>query len=177
MSGTCFFDNVAEPATNGARERYEALARSIRDVLSQRWMLTEQTYRRENPKRVFSRAWYSPQWHYHNDLEIRAALDLMFSDHFSHNEPDVFAPLRDALLTHGDHYMHLVDLASYVEADPGLRTLYADPDAWTQKAIINVASSGKFSSDRTIAELCEGYLARQAVPRLLVENACGQHRG
>ena len=48
-----FFDNVADPATVGARERYEALARSIRDVLSQRWVLTEQTYRRENPKRVY----------------------------------------------------------------------------------------------------------------------------
>ena len=48
-----FFDNVADPATVGARERYEALARSIRDVLSQRWVLTEQTYERENPKRVY----------------------------------------------------------------------------------------------------------------------------
>ena len=48
-----FFDNVAEPATTGARERYQALARSIRDVLSQRWVLTGQTYRRESPKRVY----------------------------------------------------------------------------------------------------------------------------
>jgi starch phosphorylase len=48
-----FFDNVADLATVGARERYEALARSIRDVLSQRWVLTEQTYERENPKRVY----------------------------------------------------------------------------------------------------------------------------
>src|SRR6266403_1683106 len=47
------FDNVAEPATVGARERYEAFARSVRDVLSQRWVRTEQTYERENPKRIY----------------------------------------------------------------------------------------------------------------------------
>src|SRR5437899_12985145 len=44
------FDNVADPATVGARERYEAFARSVRDVLSQRWVRTEQTYDRGNPK-------------------------------------------------------------------------------------------------------------------------------
>src|SRR2546428_7752856 len=48
-----FFDNVADPAAAGARERYEAFARSVRDVLSQRWVRTEQTYERANPKRVY----------------------------------------------------------------------------------------------------------------------------
>jgi len=99
-----------------------------------------------------SRSWYSPQWHYENDPEIREALDLIFTDYFSINEPGVFAPLRDALLTHGDHYMHLADLRSYLEADERLRTLYANPDQWARKAILNVAGSGRFSSDRTIAE-------------------------
>jgi starch phosphorylase len=60
--------------------------------------------------------------------------------------------LRETLLTHGDYYMHLADLASYLEADDKLRALYAEPDAWARKAILNVASSGKFSSDRTIAQ-------------------------
>src|SRR5499433_1078490 len=99
-----------------------------------------------------SRGWYSPYWHYENEPETRAALDLIFSDHFSRYEPGVFAPLRDALLTHGDHYLHLADLTSYLEADQRLVKLYADPDAWARQAIVNVASSGKFSSDRTIAE-------------------------
>src|SRR5262245_25053932 len=99
-----------------------------------------------------SRGWYNPHWHYDNQPEVRAALNLIFSDQFSHNEPGVFAPLRDTLLTHGDYYMHLADLASYLEADGNLCALYADPDAWARKAILNVASSGKFSSDRTIAE-------------------------
>ena len=98
-----------------------------------------------------SRAWYSPRWHYDNQPEVRAALDLIFSDHFSRNEPGVFAPLRDTLLTR-DYYMHLADLASYLEADRSLCALYADREAWARKAILNVASSGKFSSDRTIAE-------------------------
>src|SRR6266446_6404568 len=99
-----------------------------------------------------SRNRYRPQWHYDNDPEIRAALDLIFSDHFSRNEPGIFAPLRDALLTNGDYYMHLADLKSYLEADQKLCDLYADPASWASKAILNVAGSGKFSSDRTIAE-------------------------
>ena len=47
------FDNVVDPAAVGARERFEAVARSVRDVLSQRWVRTEKTYERENPKRVY----------------------------------------------------------------------------------------------------------------------------
>jgi starch phosphorylase len=99
-----------------------------------------------------SRGWYSPYWHYHNEPETRAALDLIFSDYFSRYEPGVFTPLRDALLRHGDHYLHLADLTSYLEADQRLVKLYADPGAWARQAILNVAGSGKFSSDRTIAE-------------------------
>jgi glycogen phosphorylase len=99
-----------------------------------------------------SRGWYSPGWHYDHQPEVREALDLIFADHFSPTERGVFAPLRDTLLTGGDHYMHLADLVSYLEADARLCALYADPDAWARTAILNVASSGKFSSDRTIAE-------------------------
>jgi starch phosphorylase len=99
-----------------------------------------------------SRDWYNPHWHYDNEPETRAALDLIFSDHFSANERGAFEPLRDMLLTYGDHYMHLADLKSYLEADRKLVELYADPHGWSRKAILNVAGSGKFSSDRTIAQ-------------------------
>ena len=99
-----------------------------------------------------SRSWYNPHWHYDHEPETRAALDLISSDYFSRYEPGIFAPLWDALLTHGDHYMHLADLKSYLEADRRLTELYADGDAWARKAILNVAGSGKFSSDRTIAQ-------------------------
>ena len=99
-----------------------------------------------------SRGWYSPQWHYENEAETRAALDLMFSDHFSRHEPGIFEPLREVLLTHGDHYMHLADLTSYLEADGRLVALYGDREGWARTAILNIAGSAKFSSDRTIAE-------------------------
>jgi glycogen phosphorylase len=103
-----------------------------------------------------SRGWYSPQWHCDNQPETRAALDLIFSGHFSRYEPAIIEPLREALLTHGDHYMHLADLAAYLEADRRLLELYGEPESWTRKVIANVASSGKFSSDRTIAEYAAG---------------------
>ncbi len=99
-----------------------------------------------------SRSWYNPHWHYENEPETRAALDLIFSGFFNRNEPGIFSPLRDTLLTKGDYYMHLADLTSYCQAQERLGALYADPDGWARTAILNVASSGKFSSDRTIAE-------------------------
>jgi starch phosphorylase len=99
-----------------------------------------------------SRHWYDPHWHYNGEPETRAALDLIFSDHFSRNEPGAFEPLRETLLTHGDYYMHLADLKSYLEADRKLVELFENSEEWASKAILNVAGSGRFSSDRTIAE-------------------------
>ena len=99
-----------------------------------------------------SRGWYNPRWHYEHEPETRAALDLISSNYFSPHEPGIFAPLYDTLLTYGDHYMHLADLKSYLEADQHLLELYAKPGEWVDKAILNVAGSGKFSSDRTITE-------------------------
>jgi starch phosphorylase len=99
-----------------------------------------------------SRGWYNPHWHYDHDPETRAALDMIANDQFSRYEPGIFAPLCDVLLTGGDHYMHLADLQSYMEADHRLTGLYADSHGWARKAILNVAGSGKFSSDRTIAQ-------------------------
>jgi starch phosphorylase len=107
---------------------------------------------------------YNPFWHYENEPETRAALDLISSDFFSRYEPGVFAPLRDALLTQGDYYFHLADLPSYLEAHQQVESLYADQDAWARKAILNVASSGKFSSDRTIAEYAGGIWKLERCP-------------
>jgi glycogen phosphorylase len=99
-----------------------------------------------------SQAWYNPYWHYEHEPETRAALDLIFSDYFSRYEPGTFTAIHDALLTNGDHYMHLADLTSYVQAQDRLGDLYASRAEWARKAILNIASSGKFSSDRTIHE-------------------------
>jgi starch phosphorylase len=113
-----------------------------------------------------NRTSYSPAWHYEHESETRAALDLIFSEHFSQNEPGVFNDIRDALLNQGDFYMHLADLTSYLEADQRLTALYANRDAWAQKAILNIASSGKFSSDRTIAEYASDIWKVQRCPVL-----------
>jgi glycogen phosphorylase len=99
-----------------------------------------------------TRGWYDPHWHYEHEPETQGALDLIFSDYFSRHEPGIFAPLRDTLLTQGDYYMNLADLTSYCQAQDRLGELYANPNEWARKAILNLASSGKFSSDRTIAE-------------------------
>jgi starch phosphorylase len=99
-----------------------------------------------------TRDFYNPNWHYENEPETRAALDLISANHFSRHEPGVFLPILDTLLRHGDYYLHLADLKSYAEAHVRLAKLYADPEAWSRKAVLNIAASGKFSSDRTISE-------------------------
>ncbi len=99
-----------------------------------------------------NRAGYSPQWHYDNEPETRAALDLIAGNHFSRSEPGIFVPILDVLLRQGDYYMHLADLKSYGEAHVRLGELYADQENWSRKAVLNIAASRTFSSDRTITE-------------------------
>jgi starch phosphorylase len=112
-----------------------------------------------------SRSWYNPQWHYDNEPATRSAVDLLFSEHINQREPGLFEPVRRALLSQGDYYMHLADLASYVQAQERLGTLYAgDPSAWTSKAIVNVAAAGRFSSDRTISEYAKDIWAARPCP-------------
>jgi starch phosphorylase len=98
------------------------------------------------------RGWYSPGWHYDHEPETRAALDLIAADHFNPGEPGIFKPIWDTLLTKGDFYMHLADLTGYTQTHARVGALYADPEAWSRMAILNVAHSGKFSSDRSISE-------------------------
>jgi starch phosphorylase len=101
-----------------------------------------------------SRSWYNPRWHYEHDAEIRAALDFLVSGEL---DPDrgLFRPLHDTL-RNADHYMHLADLRSYLDADERLCTLRAQPETWSRMAVLNIAGSGKFSSDRTIREYAQG---------------------
>ena len=101
---------------------------------------------------IETRAFYNPRWHYDHDPETRAALDLIASDHFSQYERGVFTPVLDALLRNGDHYLHLADLSSYCDAHRCVAELYANKEAWSRKTVLNIAASGHFSSDRTIAE-------------------------
>jgi glycogen phosphorylase len=99
-----------------------------------------------------SRSWYNPYWHYEHEPETQRALDMIASNAFSPQEPGIFGPIWDTLLPRGDHYMHLADLAAYSQTQDSLGALYLKPEAWTRRAVLNVAHSGKFSSDRTIAQ-------------------------
>jgi starch phosphorylase len=111
-----------------------------------------------------SRGWYDPHWHYEHEDETRQALDLIFSGHFNRGEPGLYEPIRNALLTGGDYYMHLADLSSYTATQSRVSDLYANREGWGRKAILNVAHSGKFSSDRTIAEYAKGIWGAVPVP-------------
>ena len=87
------------------------------------------------------------------DPEIALAIERIRQNVFSLMEPGLFAPLLKTLLDYGDHYMLLADLRPFIDAQDKVSRLYSrDPDAWTRRSILNVARSGFFSSDRTIAE-------------------------
>ena len=111
-----------------------------------------------------SRGWYNPHWHHDNEPETRRCVDLIRSGAFDRGEPGVFNPICDALLTHGDHYMHLADLSSYVTTQEQVGRLYAQPDAWARRAITNVAHSGRFSSDRTTQEYARDIWGAEPCP-------------
>ncbi len=83
---------------------------------------------------------------------IKEALELLLGGHFSVGEGPIFEPIRKSLLDWGDRYLVIADLAAYSEAHAKLQADYRDEKSWTRKAILNVARSGKFSSDRTIME-------------------------
>jgi starch phosphorylase len=98
------------------------------------------------------RGHYNPQDLYHSNEEIRRAIDLIRTDFFNLNEPGIFQPIVSTLLENGDFYMHLADLPSFIEAQSKVDQLYRDQESWTEKAINNIARTGRFSSDRTIRE-------------------------
>jgi len=95
---------------------------------------------------------YSPRDVYHGNGEIRQALRLVEEDFFSLFEPGIFRPVLHNLLDGGDPFMILADLPSFVEAQDQADALYRNAAAWDEKAILNVARGGRFSSDRAIRE-------------------------
>ncbi|MDA3924127.1 MAG: glycogen/starch/alpha-glucan phosphorylase [Kiritimatiellae bacterium] len=98
------------------------------------------------------RASYKSLNYYHADPEIRMAVDMIRRDVFSLLTPGLFKPIIKSLLDYNDHYMLLADLRDYINTQDKIDALYRDEFAWDKKALLNVARSGKFSSDRTIAE-------------------------
>ncbi len=95
---------------------------------------------------------YNPWEYYDRYPEIRRVLDALRDDRFSPREPGLFRWIGERILTEGDCYYHLADFPQYRAAQQQVGQDYQNPDVWTQKAILNVARIGKFSSDRTIME-------------------------
>jgi len=95
---------------------------------------------------------YNPREIYNNDPVVRRVVDCLGSNQLCPDEPGLFRWIVDELLDRGDRYFHLADLSSYIEASHRAEKDYQEPDVWTAKSILNVARTGFFSSDRTIAE-------------------------
>ncbi len=95
---------------------------------------------------------YDPQYYYNTNDELKKALDMISSGYFSPYNTDLFKPLVDSLIYHGDNYMLLADYQSYIDSQRQVEELYFDRSRWNTKSVLNVAKSGKFSSDRTIEE-------------------------
>ncbi len=96
-------------------------------------------------------AGYHPYDYYCHNGELKRVIDMIGNGSFSPDEPELFKPIIDELLGI-DQYLLLADYASYMVSQENVDVLYRHQLAWARKSIINAASMGKFSSDRTIAE-------------------------
>lgn len=94
---------------------------------------------------------YNPRSYYERNPELRLAIDQLRTGFFSPEDPNLFTPLADNLLNH-DRFCLMADFDAYIRAQESVAQLYMDQRAWHRKALLNVAASGKFSSDRTIRE-------------------------
>ena len=100
---------------------------------------------------------YDPMQIFNNDQDVRKVLMQLINGFYSPNDPELFRDLYNSLLNtqctqYADTYFILADFRSYVEAQKKINVAYADEKEWARKAILNIAASGKFSSDRTIQE-------------------------
>ncbi|HVT81951.1 MAG TPA: glycogen/starch/alpha-glucan phosphorylase [Phycisphaerae bacterium] len=96
---------------------------------------------------------YYPWRVYQDNPELREVIDQIAGGHFSSGDTSLFRPIVDSLLGH-DEYMLFADYADYLRAQDEVDKAWFDQDRWTKMSILNVARSGKFSSDRTIREYC-----------------------
>jgi len=95
---------------------------------------------------------YSSRAIYHADPEIRRAIDMIRRNVFSLLVPGLFDPIVRSLLDYNDYYMLLADLRGYMQTQETIDAQYRQARLWDGKALVNVARSGRFSSDRTIRE-------------------------
>ncbi len=106
----------------------------------------------EEIRKMRERGSYHPLTYYHRNPDIRRLMDTFASGLFCPDEPSRFRWIYESVLDRGDPYFHLADLESYIETQERVAQAFKDPVGWTCKAILNVARTGKFSSDRAIAE-------------------------
>lgn len=95
---------------------------------------------------------YNPWDYYGADVELRAVIDWVGSDYFTPDEHRPFGLLHHSLTQGGDPYKVLADFRAYSDAQLAVEAAYRDPARWAQRAILNTARVGKFSSDRTIRD-------------------------
>jgi glycogen phosphorylase len=103
---------------------------------------------------VEMRAGYNPRQYYEENRELKQAIDQIQGGYFSPGMPQLFHPVINPLLEY-DTYFVLADYASYIQCQDEVSRAYRDEARWTKMAILNVARSGKFSSDRAIREYAE----------------------
>ncbi len=88
------------------------------------------------------------------NVELAGVLDLIGSGRLTKGDPDIFRPVVENL-THSDPFLVLADYAAYVECQARVSRAWFEPEQWTRMSVLNTARSGKFSSDRAIAEYCD----------------------
>lgn len=98
---------------------------------------------------------YRPMEAYESNPLLRQALDMIATGYFAPDEPDRFRPIVDSLLSGGDHYRLLADYTSYVACQAHVDAVYARPQEWARRAVLNVAGMGRFSSDRTVQQYAD----------------------
>jgi len=95
---------------------------------------------------------YDPQRYLHEYRWMNRAVDSIGSGHFSRGDKDIFRPILAKLLSTRDEYVHLADLAEYVDRQKDVDAVYRDRNAWNRMSLLNIARMGKFSADRTVTE-------------------------
>ena len=106
--------------------------------------------RNEEVEELNANGSYSPWDMYNSDSRIKNIMDSLFDGEWTNYRADKFRMIFDEIMNNNDQYFILKDLPSYIEAQEKAAKLYQDKDAWAKMCLINIASSGFFSSDRTI---------------------------
>lgn len=95
---------------------------------------------------------YSPVEMLESQPELKRVMDAIRTNEFNPADPFIFNCITDTMLKHGDQFFHIADFQSYVDCQHRVSEHYKDQTRWTKAAILNVARTGMFSSDRAISE-------------------------